>query len=195
MEPILNPDAYNEFSQKAYDAATGGFQQTPYTIGQSFSTKYNYDPEYDKGFNPQGLSQEANRFQNQTGFGTFSKALGRLGGSFLTKLGTGLSDLGGLAIGTSAYLLAPTLDPFNTGYMNSLKALISPAHNPLSAGFRTMEESLKEAMPIYAPDKYYDGDFLDKLATGKWWGESFVDGVAFLGAAWAQGAGVGKLIG
>ena len=124
--------------------------------------------EYDKGFIPDtGMNQEWNRASNQSTLDLTGKALKRFVVSAPLKFAQSVSDIGGLMTGHT------------------------PMDNPLSEGLREMEDAWKEMNPVYRSQDYDTGTVWDKMTSGSFLANDFIDGAAFMASAW----GGTKLIG
>lgn len=107
-------------------------------------------------------------------------------GRFLTTTGTkalsGISGLGEFIVNTGRAVSASSLDPY--------------ADTPVSGFFDNIEESIKEAMPIYNVRADQNKNFLQRAFTDlDYWTNDIVDGAAFLASAWLTGYGTTKLLG
>lgn len=71
-------------------------------------------------------------------------------------------------------------------------------NNSWSSAFRTLEQDLKDALPVYKSKLYREGDLSDLFKTNAFWGEDVVDGAAFMASAFIPAgvfSKVGKLMG
>lgn len=124
---------------------------------------------YDQGFIPGYENQEDRRAKNQGGIDLAVKGLMRFAGTTLTKAGSGISDALGFI--------------FTGGQVDS-------TNNIISQGFRSVEDYIKESMPVYKSDQFKEGSFWDKIKTGEWWADIAVDAAASAASAWLTGNAV-----
>jgi len=120
------------------------------------------DPdEFDFQLKPNQDNEEL-RAQDQSVIGMLAKGTGRLVTSTATKFLAGLGYLGS------------AVPAIMTGDMSTM------LDNGFSAAFNSLEETAKEAMPIYKTKKYLDGNILEQMATPGFWFDDIVDGTAFM---------------
>lgn len=65
--------------------------------------------------------------------------------------------------------------------------------NSLMHWFASLDEGLREALPVYKSQKYAEGNFLSKAFTTSFWFDDGFDGLAFLGSALMPGAIFSKM--
>lgn len=73
---------------------------------------------------------------------------------------------------------------------NSMSMIVD---NAWVNGFESLDESIKEAMPVYISQSVQEGNLLDKLGSGEWWATAGADGLGFMLAMFAPGAAVKAL--
>jgi hypothetical protein len=120
-------------------------------------------------------AQEYYRSNNQgwatqlaTGFA--SRAL-----SVVPKIGQGFANVAG-------FIASPFLDG----------GLQEAYNNSVARSFEQMDESLREALPIYKSQTYAEGNFLQKALTTSFWADDGFDGIAYLGSAIVPGVVIGR---
>ncbi len=105
--------------------------------------------------------------------------IGRLAGTTVTKAATSISDI---LIGIPSALI-----------QQDASALFE---NPVSRAIMDIEESIKEALPIYNTKADQNKNFLHRALTDlDYWTDDLVDGAAFIASAYLTGYGASKLIG
>jgi hypothetical protein len=117
--------------------------------------------------------------QQEGGFETFGKGVGRLGLGILTKTGEGIGYIGGL------------LDSDNWDADIITKA----SDNGFSEIFRSIDDKAKnDWLPTYQEAADRDKGFWSRAFTdGDFWMTDAVDGLAFLASAWIPGLALSKL--
>ena len=102
------------------------------------------------------------RAASQSAAGMIAKGTGRLVGSAITKTLAGLGYVGS------------SIPALVQGDMNMM------LDNSWSETFNSLEEGLKESMPIYKTQKYLDGNVFEQMGTLGFWTDDVVDGAAFM---------------
>lgn len=131
---------------------------------QSYSNAYdeNYRPEY---------NQIWNRSDNQSALEQWSYGLLSRGLSIIPKMGNGLGALYG----------AVTADDLNGIWNNSWNEF-----------FNSIDENLRETLPVYQSMKYDQSGLLGKMGTSSFWANDFFDGLAFAASSYVPGGLIGK---
>jgi len=137
----------------------------------------------DLGLNPSeydfqlryGADNDEIRAQSQSAAGMFLKGGARLVGSTFTKLMAGLGYAG-----------------------TAIPAIINQDMNVMldngfSAMWNSVEDELKEALPIYKTRAYLEGNVLEQMGTLGFWMDDVVDGAAFMLSSIVGTKGLGAL--
>jgi exodeoxyribonuclease-5 len=144
------------------------------------SDNLNIDPnEYDFQLS-YNTNNDLIRADRQSAVGMLSKGMGRLVGTAATKY---LAGLGYMATAVPSII---------TGDMNTM------LDNGWSSMFNSLEENIKEELPIYKTRKYLEGSLLDQALTLGFWTDDVVDGAAFMLSALIGAKGmsaIGKEVG
>lgn len=130
-----------------------------------------YSNSYDENYRPE-YNQIWNRAANQSGLGQLGYGLLSRGLSIVPKIGNGLGSLYG----------ALTMDELSDIWSN-----------PINDMFNGLDESLREAFPVYRSMKNDRSGLLGKMMTTSFWADDFFDGIAFAASAYAPGLAIGKL--
>lgn len=123
-----------------------------------------------------GADNEENRAKSQSVSGIIAKSAGR----FVTGTAAKLLQGAGYAITALPALAVGDFDVM--------------VDNAFSATMEESEQSMKDAMPIYATNAYKNGNLKDQMSSAAFWGGDFTDGLSFLASAWIQGAGLSKAL-
>jgi hypothetical protein len=133
------------------------------------------------------------RAEAQPWYDAFGNALVSRATSIIPK------TLSSVAMG--AYFLAETTTDLISDAISKdkdvdfAKSLEKTYNNPISEAMQVWDDSLKESLPVYGGDDYYQTESLaDKIGTVKFWSEDLFDGIAFSVSAMATGAGVGSAL-
>jgi hypothetical protein len=101
----------------------------------------------------------------------------RLLGTTITKTLSGIGYVGGFI-----------------GYgLTGFQDISTMTDNGFSAFFNSMEEDIKEGVPIFTPPSVSQGNILDKMGSTSWWMDQGVDGASYLLSAMIPGIGLSKL--
>lgn len=137
--------------------------------------------KYDVGLR-EGVNQTFLRGSNQTWYQQIGNAGMRFIPSVAAKLGEGAAS--------SVSLLGEWAKSTSPDHDFDWSAAMS---NPLAVAFSDWEKQVEKNNPIYASQKYLEGNLADKIWTSSFWTQDFADGIEFLASAYVPGAGIGKL--
>lgn len=114
--------------------------------------------------------------------GSNQNAFQRMGNAALTFVpGVALKTVQGIGhVGGAVLSLLPDSDI--TGYDNAWVNAVA-----------SLDESLREALPIHLQQSYGEGNLIQKLGTSTFWTKDFADGVEFLTSAMIPTAGFSKV--
>ena len=146
------------------------------------SLKYS-DEQY--GYNPDIDNESSYNRREDLGHGAFYKAgrgigrfTGRVLGTAVTKLGTGVGYVTGMVNPTN----------WDENYWNNV------ADNAFSTMFENAEAKIKEDyIPVFKPEGYDDYSLFNKLGTAAFWEDTAADGFAFMASAIVPGMAFSKL--
>ena len=143
---------------------------------------------YDEGFvsglyNQEEMRSELDMYRGeQQAWGTqLLFGAGRLVGTLGTKIGSGFTSV----LGGAAGLLGEAF--FNTSDGGYGKALMDGIDNPMTRALNSIEEGIKEELPVYKSRTYTQGDTWERFFTTSFLADELVDGLAFLGSAYYGG--------
>lgn len=145
--------------------------QSPRQLNVSVGTFAN---EYDQYFRP-GYDQNFNRAANQPWLETWGHGLISRTASILPKVGQGFASILGAGQALGSGDLSDIWD------------------NSLMRMFDDMDESLKQAFPVYKSRAYAESGLLGKMATASFWADDAFDGIAYAASAFVPGKGLGAL--
>lgn len=168
-----------------------GFSFTQ-SLGEDFGESQ-YDDTSIELFQEQVDNLNQWRSEEQPWYAAFGNALVSRATSIIPKtlssVAMGASFLGG----TIPDLIFDAIDKDKD--VDFAKSLEKTYNNPVSEAMQAWDESLKESLPVYGGDDYYQTESLaDKIGTVKFWTEDLFDGIAFSVSAMATGAGVGAAL-
>ena len=168
-----------------------GFSFTQ-SLGEDFGESQ-YDDTSIELFQEQVDNLNQWRSEEQPWYAAFGNALVSRATSIIPK------TLSSIAMG--AYFLGDTMTDLIYDAISKdkdvdfAKSLEKTYNNPVSEAMQAWDDSLKEALPVYGGDDYYQTESLaDKIGTVKFWSEDLFDGIAFSVSAMATGAGVGAAL-
>ena len=168
-----------------------GFSFTQ-SLGEDFGES-KYDDTSIELFQEQVDNLNQWRSEEQPWYAAFGNALVSRATSIIPK------TLSSVAMG--AYFLGDTMTDLigdaisKDKDVNFAKSLEKTYNNPISEAMQAWDDSLKETLPVYGGDDYYQTESLaDKIGTAKFWTEDLFDGIAFSVSAMATGAGVGSAL-
>ena len=168
-----------------------GFSFTQ-SLGEDFGES-KYDDTSIELFQEQVDNLNQWRSEEQPWYAAFGNALVSRATSIIPK------TLSSVAMG--AYFIGDTMTDLIADAISEdrdvdfAKSLEKTYNNPLSEAMQAWDDSLKEALPVYGGDDYYQTESLaDKIGTAKFWTEDLFDGIAFSASAMATGAGVGAAL-
>lgn len=118
---------------------------------------------------------EETRAQQQGNWGRLSSGFGRLIPKIVSELGKGVGYIGGAL---------PALATWDLDMMTE---------NFIVEAFESLDESAKEAMPVYTRDAIENGGFWKKTLSSEFVANEGMDGLGFLVAAIGTGYGIGAL--
>jgi len=73
---------------------------------------------------------------------------------------------------------------------NSMSLIVD---NAWVNAFESLDQNIKEAMPLYISQSVREGNLLDKLGSGEWWATAGADGLGFMLSMFVPGAAVKAL--
>ena len=130
----------------------------------------------------EGVNQTYLRGSNQTWYQQVANAGLRFIPSVGAKLGEGFASSVSL-LGEWAKSADPDHDFDWSAAMSS----------PMALAFSNLEKFFEGKAPIYASQKYLEGNLADKIWTSSFWTQDFADGIEFLASAYIPGAAIGKI--
>ena len=168
-----------------------GFSFTQ-SLGEDFGESQ-YDDTSIELFQEQVDNLNQWRAEEQPWYAAFGNALVSRATSIIPKtlssVAMGASFLGGTMTDLIADAISKDKD------VDFAKSLEKTYNNPVSEAMQAWDDSLKESLPVYGGDDYYQTESLaDKIGTVKFWSEDLFDGIAFSVSAMATGAGVGSAL-
>lgn len=134
-----------------------------------------YPNAYDKGYR-EGINQAWNRSANQSGWEQLGYGLVSRSLSIIPKIGAGFGAIGG---GVDALIKQDITKIWD---------------NPVMEWFNSLDESLKENLPVYSSRKNDTSGLLGKMSTSSFWASDAFDGIAYAASAYVPGALIGKLV-
>jgi hypothetical protein len=72
-------------------------------------------------------------------------------------------------------------------------AVESAANNSFNQFFNSLDEGLREAMPIYKSQAYAEGNFLSDFFTTSFWSDDLFDGLAYAASSYLPGKAIGMI--
>ena len=168
-----------------------GFSFTQ-SLGEDFGESQ-YDDTSIELFQEQVDNLNQWRAEEQPWYDAFGNALVSRATSIIPKtlssVAMGASFLGGTIPDLISDAISKDKD------VDFAKSLEKTYNNPVSEAMQAWDDSLKETLPVYGGDDYYQTESLaDKIGTTKFWTEDLFDGIAFSVSAMATGAGVGSAL-
>jgi len=115
--------------------------------------------------------------ENEDFWSLLAKGTKNLAGTVITEVGKTPGYIGG-------GLAAVGNELFGDG-KNSMKMMVD---NSWVNAFESMDQSIKDFMPVHIKQEVLDGNIGDKLASGAWWATTGAEGVGFLLAMYGPGA-------
>jgi phosphopantetheinyl transferase (holo-ACP synthase) len=168
-----------------------GFSFTQ-SLGEDFGESQ-YDDTSIELFQEQVDNLNQWRAEEQPWYDAFGNALVSRATSIIPKtlssVAMGASFLGGTIPDLISDAISKDKD------VDFARSLEKTYNNPVSEAMQAWDDSLKESLPVYGGDDYYQTESLaDKIGTAKFWTEDLFDGIAFSASAMATGAGVGSAL-
>lgn len=168
-------------------------KNSPYvtpTTGLEFVTELPVEEGYSSMGNSRYAQKALTEFkaEQQGSLELLAKGVGRT----ISKAGSEILKVPGYIGGA---IEAAGNEVFGDG-KNSMALMVD---NAWINAFESMDQSLKDLMPIYLQEQVQEGNILDKLGSGAWWASQGSDGLGFMlsmfvpGAA-AKLAGTGKAL-
>lgn len=179
----MKVDAFTYALMNNIDPVTGN----PTNVSGGFSAKQLYGPtnvqgmpgsggysKYMTGYSP-GMEYQHVRSANQGVVdGFFNGVIANIGLSTLSKIGQGIGIIGNIPQAVQSQDITKLFD------------------NAVYKAFEEMDETAKEAMPVYR-GRDYEGNLATKMMTTDFWFNDGFDAVSFLLSAYAPGGAVSKL--
>lgn len=174
----VNTKLKNDNAQKAWQESINNKENSSdYLSGRGVGVPGFGESKYDKDITSISQLQNLPKYRSESQ--PFSSAL--LNGvasralAVIPKAGAALSYTTG-AIGSLI-----------TGDINTM------INSDFANSMEKADEVLREALPVYAGDKYNSDNIFDILSSQKFWFEDFTDGLAFMASAYIPAGAIGKL--
>ena len=168
-----------------------GFSFTQ-SLGEDFGES-KYDDTSIELFQEQVDNLNQWRSEEQPWYAAFGNALVSRATSIIPKTLSSVAMGAYFLGGTTLDLISDAIDKDKD--VDFAKSLEKTYNNPVSEAMQAWDDSLKESLPVYGGDDYYQTESLaDKIGTAKFWTEDLFDGIAFSVSAMATGAGVGSAL-
>ena len=165
QESLANKDYFAE--QSAYEA-----QMRPFIgVGDQYTSK----SKYDKNMSIADMSDVEAYRETQQGLGEAF-----LNGLISRALSVPLKFLEGFGYVATAPLTLLNSDPSTM------------TDNFFSNAMRSMDEGLREVLPVYTDPRYREDNILKKMSTAKFWFDDLFDGFAFMASAAIPVGAIGK---
>ena len=190
----LNPSAldtaqFDESNYEPYSYTVRGHQPPKY---EEIKRNVLLSSRYDKNLSPYEV-QEYNRAQNQGWLNKVGSGLISRGSSIVPKIGQGIGHVGGFV-----YEAANAYASAKTGDIQSAMDISGIWDNFVVDIMSKADDKLREELPVFGSEKYYEGNILQQMGTTKFWADDFFDAIAFAASAYAPGAlagAAGKALG
>jgi len=151
------------------------------TVGNELETLTPFQIEEGRGTlgNSQFYQQALqNQLSNDEDFWSLTaKGLKNLAGTVVTEIGKTPGYIGG-------GLAAVGNELFSDG-KDSMKMMVD---NSWINAFESMNQSIKDFMPVHVKQEVLDGNVFDKLGSYAWWAETGAEGIGFMLAMYGPGA-------
>lgn len=173
----LDPFAYEkQFAQPNFN------NPSPYS-GVASSLEVVAPDRVDEGYGTMGNSGYAMQAINE------AKAANQGAGELLAKgLGNVVKTIGIEVAKTPGYLGGMIGAIGNETIGDGKQSMEMIVDNAWVNAFESLDQSIKEAMPVYMSKTVQEGNLLNKLGSGAWWAEAGADGLGFMLSMFVPGA-------
>jgi hypothetical protein len=184
----LSPQALEapiEFEEPSYEPYGYNIRGLGPPRREQIDRDINLTSRYDTNLSP-GEVQEYNRAQNQGWLNKVSSGFISRGASIAPKIGQGIGHVGGFV-----YEAANAMAASKVGNIPGAMDISGIWDNFVVDMMSEADEQLRQKLPVFGDERYYEGNILQQMGTAKFWADDFFDALAFAASAYLPGAAAG----